>query len=61
MSLTLSFSLTLQVPVSTLQAAVRIQRGWRRHAGKKIYRFFRDMIYFRERGDPAQVCPPWAV
>lgn len=32
-----------------------IQRGWRRHAARKIYRYFRDMIFFRERGDPAQL------
>jgi hypothetical protein len=44
-----------QVPLSALQAAQMIQRGWRRHAARKIYRYFRDMIFFRERGDPAQL------
>lgn len=34
-------------------AVSRIQRLWRRYSSVRIYRYYRDMIRFRERGDPA--------
>uniref|UniRef100_A0A7S0MRA8 Uncharacterized protein n=1 Tax=Pyramimonas obovata TaxID=1411642 RepID=A0A7S0MRA8_9CHLO len=37
------------------QATRIIQRAWRRFSSIKIYRYYRDMINFRERGDPAQL------
>lgn len=33
--------------------AERICRAWRRYSTVRIYRYYRDLIRFRERGDPA--------
>mmetsp|Transcript_23029 Transcript_23029/g.75059 ORF Transcript_23029/g.75059 Transcript_23029/m.75059 type:complete len:395 (-) Transcript_23029:67-1251(-) len=33
--------------------AGRIQRAWRSYTSVRIYRYYRDLIRFRERGDPA--------
>eukprot|EP00959_Pyramimonas_sp_CCMP1952_P253585 5298249-Pyramimonas_sp.AAC.1 len=37
------------------QATRMIQRAWRRFSSVKVYRYYRDMINFRERGDPSQL------
>ncbi|KAI8815402.1 hypothetical protein BJ742DRAFT_864615 [Cladochytrium replicatum] len=36
-------------------AAMRIQNAWKRYYNLKIYRFYRDLIKFRERGDPRRL------
>jgi hypothetical protein len=32
-----------------------IQKAWRNFSSIKIFQYYRDMINFRERGDPAQL------
>lgn len=34
-------------------AAVSIQRAWRRHIDIQVYRYYRDLINFKSRGDPS--------
>lgn len=34
-------------------AAVSIQRAWRRHIDIQVYRYYRDLINFKTRGDPS--------
>ncbi|GFH16748.1 uncharacterized protein HaLaN_13232, partial [Haematococcus lacustris] len=36
-------------------AARIIQRAWQSFRNKRIYRFYRDLIQFRERGDPKEM------
>jgi hypothetical protein len=36
-----------------VQAALRIQLLWKSYTNKRIYRFYRDLISFRDAGDPA--------
>jgi len=38
-----------------LRAALLMQERWRRYTNRMIFRYFRDLIYFREQGDPAQL------
>eukprot|EP00965_Chrysotila_dentata_P181841 6003108-Pleurochrysis_carterae.AAC.1 len=42
-------------PTATLsgRAVLSIQNAWRSYANRQIYNYFRDMIRFREQGDPA--------
>ena len=37
---------------SSGRAILSVQRAWRAYADKQIFRYFRDMIRFREQGDP---------
>nr|KAG5694852.1 hypothetical protein BaRGS_028780 [Batillaria attramentaria] len=34
-------------------AAISIQRAWRRHIDIQVYRYYRDLINFKTRGDPS--------
>ncbi|GAQ80325.1 hypothetical protein KFL_000510260 [Klebsormidium nitens] len=34
-------------------AVKKLQRAWKSYWNRKVYRYFRDLIRFRERGDPA--------
>lgn len=36
-------------------AARRIQTAWRNYRDKRIFRYYRDLIQFRERGDPKEM------
>ncbi|KAJ3309063.1 hypothetical protein HDU76_003741 [Blyttiomyces sp. JEL0837] len=36
-------------------AVTKIQRAWRSYYSIKIFRFYRDLIKFRERGDPSKL------
>ncbi|KAI8791723.1 protein MFI [Biomphalaria glabrata] len=36
-----------------IQAAVKIQRAWRRHIDIQVYKYYRDLINFKCRGDPS--------
>eukprot|EP00741_Cyanophora_paradoxa_P003889 tig00000737_g3783.t1 len=36
-------------------SAMRIQRFWRSRTNVRIYKYYRDLIYFRERGNPRQM------
>nr|XP_006815291.1 PREDICTED: uncharacterized protein C11orf65 homolog [Saccoglossus kowalevskii] len=42
-------------PLGRMEAAVIIQRGWRRHIDVQVYKYYRDLINFRNRGDPAMM------
>ncbi|XP_064628856.1 protein MFI-like isoform X2 [Lineus longissimus] len=35
------------------EAASMIQRSWRRHIDIQVYKYYRDLINFKQRGDPA--------
>ena len=35
----------------SLGAVMALQRAWRSYTNKQIFRYFRDMIKFREQGD----------
>lgn len=37
------------------QAAHKIQRRWRSHTNTKIFQFFKQLIEFKERGDPREL------
>ncbi|KAK3578442.1 hypothetical protein CHS0354_037419 [Potamilus streckersoni] len=37
---------------SPKEAATRIQRAWRRHIDIQVYRYYRDLISFKTRGNP---------
>ncbi|PVD28066.1 hypothetical protein C0Q70_10647 [Pomacea canaliculata] len=39
--------------LSEAEAAITIQRAWRRHIDVQVYRYYRDLISFQSRGDPA--------
>ena len=41
--------------VSRDQAARRIQRAWLGFRNARIFRYYRDLIHFRERGDPKEL------
>mmetsp|Transcript_24207 Transcript_24207/g.40559 ORF Transcript_24207/g.40559 Transcript_24207/m.40559 type:complete len:345 (-) Transcript_24207:57-1091(-) len=43
------------LPLGREGAAVMIQKAWRNFSSIKIFQYYRDMINFRERGDPAQL------
>lgn len=36
-----------------LKAALFVQRRWRSYTQRMVFRYFRDLIHFREQGDPA--------
>ncbi|KAK1146273.1 protein MFI [Acipenser oxyrinchus oxyrinchus] len=38
--------------VKQVQAAKVIQRTWRRHIDTHVFRYFKDLINFRQKGDP---------
>mmetsp|Transcript_21215 Transcript_21215/g.59267 ORF Transcript_21215/g.59267 Transcript_21215/m.59267 type:complete len:348 (+) Transcript_21215:2-1045(+) len=38
-----------------LKAALLVQHRWRCYTNRMIFRYFRDLINFREQGDPAQL------
>ncbi|KAK7107045.1 uro-adherence factor A-like isoform X2 [Littorina saxatilis] len=40
-------------PLTKGDAATSIQRAWRRHIDIQVYRYYRDLINFRTRGDPS--------
>ncbi|KAL5457328.1 hypothetical protein EMCRGX_G034576 [Ephydatia muelleri] len=40
---------------SLQEAVVIIQRAWRRRRDMKLYRFYRDLIVFRARGNPSHL------
>jgi len=40
---------------SEVRGALIVQRRWRRYADKKIYIYFRDLIRFRNAGDPYEM------
>eukprot|EP00742_Colponemidia_sp_Colp-10_P005727 GILJ01006121.1.p1 GENE.GILJ01006121.1~~GILJ01006121.1.p1 ORF type:complete len:563 (+),score=89.50 GILJ01006121.1:144-1832(+) len=42
-------------PQTKHQAAAKLQRVWRSFTDKRIYKYYRDLIHFRERGNPAQM------
>ena len=42
-------------PPSQVEAAVSIQRAWRRHIDIQVFRYYRDLINFNNRGDPAMM------
>ncbi|XP_033121057.1 uncharacterized protein LOC117120146 [Anneissia japonica] len=42
-------------PLEPKDAAVIIQRAWRRHIDVQVYRYYRDLINFRRRGDPSMM------
>ncbi|XP_070568593.1 uncharacterized protein [Ptychodera flava] len=42
-------------PPDRLEAAVIIQRAWRRHIDIQVYRYYRDLINFRNRGNPSMM------
>lgn len=35
------------------QACIAIQRAWRRHIDIQVYKYYRDLINFKQKGDPA--------
>ncbi|PAA92492.1 hypothetical protein BOX15_Mlig026939g2, partial [Macrostomum lignano] len=35
------------------EAAAKIQRAWRRHIDMQVFRYYRDLINFKQKGDPA--------
>ncbi|XP_046327740.1 uncharacterized protein LOC124111893 [Haliotis rufescens] len=39
-------------PIPETDAVIIIQRAWRRHIDIQVYRYYRDLINFRTRGDP---------
>ncbi|XP_041350723.1 protein MFI-like [Gigantopelta aegis] len=39
-------------PLSKTDAVIIIQRSWRRHIDIQVYRYYRDLINFKTRGDP---------
>jgi hypothetical protein len=41
--------------LSHLEAAVMIQRWWRRILDMNVYKYYRDLINFRQKGDPAMM------
>ncbi|XP_067674764.1 uncharacterized protein [Haliotis asinina] len=40
-------------PMPETEAVIIIQRAWRRHIDVQVYRYYRDLINFRTRGDPS--------
>lgn len=42
-------------PLTPAEAAVIIQRAWRRHIDVQVFEYYRDLISFRNRGDPAMM------
>ncbi|KAH9512261.1 hypothetical protein Btru_041325 [Bulinus truncatus] len=38
---------------SDIQAAITIQRAWRRHIDIQVYKYYRDLINFKSRGNPS--------
>ncbi|XP_022082093.1 uncharacterized protein LOC110974614 [Acanthaster planci] len=42
-------------PLDPKEAAKMIQRAWRRHIDVQVYRYYRDLINFRCRGDPSMM------
>ncbi|XP_072019137.1 protein MFI-like [Amphiura filiformis] len=40
-------------PISREEAASMIQGAWRRHIDQQVYKYYRDLINFRCRGDPS--------
>ncbi|KAL8562448.1 hypothetical protein ACOMHN_008592 [Nucella lapillus] len=40
-------------PMTQREAAISIQRAWRRHIDIQVYRYYRDLINFKSRGNPA--------
>lgn len=36
-------------------AAIKIQRWWRKYLDVNVYRYYRDLISFRQKGDPAMM------
>jgi hypothetical protein len=36
-------------------AAFRIQRAWRAYTNRRVYRYYRDIIYFKCKGNPARL------
>jgi hypothetical protein len=39
------------------QAATVVQRAFRRFINVRIYKYYRNLVNFRNRGDPGSVCP----
>ncbi|CAB4039120.1 Hypothetical predicted protein, partial [Paramuricea clavata] len=39
--------------MTRLAAANIIQKAWRKHVDMQVYRYYRDLISFKFRGDPA--------
>lgn len=44
---------TIQRPFNRTQAAIVIQKAWRRHIDMQVFRYYRDLINFRRQGNPA--------
>ncbi|XP_078699181.1 uncharacterized protein LOC144926376 [Branchiostoma floridae x Branchiostoma belcheri] len=42
-------------PISERKAAMKIQRAWRRHIDVQVYRYYRDLINFKGKGDPSMM------
>ncbi|KAL5011017.1 hypothetical protein ScPMuIL_013322 [Solemya velum] len=42
-------------PISPKEAAIMIQRAWRRHIDIQVYRYYRDLINFKTRGNPSMM------
>ncbi|XP_052244404.1 protein MFI-like isoform X2 [Dreissena polymorpha] len=40
-------------PLSLQEAASKIQKAWRRHIDIQVYRYYRDLINFKSRGNPS--------
>ncbi|CAH1799869.1 unnamed protein product [Owenia fusiformis] len=42
-------------PPTQKEAVIKIQRAWRRHIDVQVYKYYRDLINFKCRGDPAMM------
>ncbi|ELU12370.1 hypothetical protein CAPTEDRAFT_228976 [Capitella teleta] len=42
-----------KIPSNKEEASKVIQRAWRRHIDVQVFKYYRDLINFRQRGDPS--------
>lgn len=47
------YSKQIKQPKTNTEAAVIIQRVWRRHIDMQVYKYYRDLINFKTRGNPS--------
>lgn len=46
---------TADGPPPRVVAALRLQAAWKRYTNRRIFRYYRDLISFRDAGDPARM------